>query len=604
MDFPEALDLNDWRQAYGQGARPSELLAAWLARIERTDPAWISIASEEAILAQVAELPRRRAARGTAALPLDGIPFAIKDNIDALGFATTAACPAFSRVPTSDATVVARLRELGAIVVGKTNLDQFATGLVGTRSPYGVVPSSFDPERAGGGSSSGSAAVVARGLVPFALGTDTAGSGRVPAAFHNIVGYKPTRGRFSTRGVVPACRTLDCVSIFGLTVDDVVEIASYLDAFDPLDAYARRAPEPRPALPIQRVAVPAHAEFFGDRLAEAAFANACAALPGFDIEVVPLDFSAFRQLAELLYAASWVAERSLVAGDLIDQSPPVMDAVVEEILRGGRAQTAEQAFAAEYRRAELARAIDQTFDQVDLWMVPTTPTCFRLSDIAADPMGTNARLGTYTNFTNLADLCGLAVPGPFREDGFPAGITLLGRAHTEARLVELGRRLQASYALPLGATGRSYRPLPTASPPAPQGASGTMLVAVVGAHMSGLALNTELTSRGASFVARSRTAPRYELRLLAGGTGPARPGLFRLADDQGPGATIELELWSIPLTEIGGLLQKIPPPLGLGRVLLEDGAWVTGFICEPIGKEGSTDISSFGGFRAFLASRS
>lgn len=604
---PWGFGLSEWRTAYESGQFQLGDLVAWVERFDPEDPAWIRLATPEVVREQLDRLPARRAERGVRRLPLDGIPFAIKDNIDAAGWVTTAACPAFARVATEDAAVVARLLDAGAILVGKTNLDQFASGLVGTRSPYGVVSSSFDHERIGGGSSSGSAAVVAKGLVPFALGTDTAGSGRVPAAFHNIVGYKPTRGRFSTRGLVPACRTLDCPSVFALTVEDAACVATLLDHYDPLDAYSRRAPAPPAPLAAPRLVVPAELEFFGDRLAEGAFARARATVAGLGLSVSRTDFRPFRELAELLYAASWVAERSLVAGELLTGPAEAMDPTVRGILLQGRTRSAEDAFAAEYRRAELARAIDRVFDDADILLVPTTPTVYRVSEVQAEPVLTNARLGTYTNFTNLADLCALAIPAPFRDDQFPAGVTLLARAHHEPWLVDLATRLEAAFALPLGATGRrraadarGTQTAPAEQPLATEATEPQLTLAVVGAHLSGMALNPQLTSRGARLLRAARTAPCYELRLLPG-SGVRRPGLFRTEGVAETGAGIEVELWALPESQVGSFLQLVPAPLGLGSLELENGTWVRGFICEPWGRTGSVDISHYGGFRAFMA---
>lgn len=598
---PFGFCLSDWKRAYESGELGPADLIAWVSGFDRSDPAWISLVEPAALEAQLAALPERRQRAQVQRLPLDGVPFAVKDNIDAAGWATTAACPAFSRLAEDDAPIVARLLAAGAILVGKTNLDQFATGLVGTRSPYGVVPSSFDSTRVGGGSSSGSASVVARGLVPFALGTDTAGSGRVPAALHNVVGYKPTRGRFSTRGLVPACRTLDCPSIFALTVDDAAEIAALLDHYDDLDPFSRRRPDYLRPLARPRIAVPDEPEFFGDGLAEAAFGRACSVIEGLGLELRPAAFRPFRELATLLYSASWVAERSLVAGELLDGPSATMDPVVRGILLEGRQRSAEQAFLAEYRRAELAREIDRTFDQADVLVVPTTPTAYRLTEVAAEPILTNARLGTYTNFTNLADLCALAIPGPFRDDQFPAGLTLLGRAHHEAWLVDFARQLEAEFALPRGATGRAFLPQP-APVPAFETLAGSLTLAVVGAHLSGMALSFQLTARGATLRATRRTAPVYELRLLQG-SGPERPGLFRVTEEGGSKGAIEVELWDLPREQVGSFLELVPAPLGLGSIELDDGRWVRGFICEPWGRRDSIDITHFGGFRAFVAAR-
>jgi len=606
--------LQSWRNLYAPSLTSADplgdvalRLSDWVDGFDVSDPTWISRANRDSIQSQVDALrPRLSAVSGDVrALPLFGIPFAVKDNIDVAGWLTTAACPAFAYRATADATVVRLLRDAGAILVGKTNMDQFATGLVGTRSPYGPVPSSLDPARVGGGSSSGSASAVARGLVPFSLGTDTAGSGRVPAAFHNIVGYKPTKGRFSTHGVVPACRTLDCVSIFALTVGDARCVAQVLDQYDPLDPYARRVPlvSTSQRQPVHRLGVPQPLEFFGDSLAEQAFEQARKCVEQLGIQLVPVDFAPFRALADLLYSESWVTERALVAGPVLEQNPDALDPVVRGILQRGSQFSAAQTFRAEYRRAELARAIDVILEDVDGLLVPTTPTSYRLSQVEAEPVATNTRLGTYTNFTNLADLCGVAVPSVFRADGFPAGITLLGRAFEEARLVELAHHFEHCVNLPLGALGRVLSSFPDSETTEPLGvpkAEDRLLLAVVGAHLRDMPLCHQLTERDAHFVAESRTAPCYRLHLVPGSK-PQKPGLLRVKDGAA-GASIALELWSLPKSAVGDFISLIPPPLGIGTIELDDGRWVKGFICEPCGLIGAEDITEHGGFRAWLQS--
>ncbi len=588
--------LERWREAYERGALQPEFLIAWSRTLDGSDPAWISLASPELVQSQVLELQARRETAGSLAeLPLFGVPFAVKDNIDALGFATTAACPAYSYRPARDAAVVERLRALGAIVVGKTNLDQFATGLVGTRSPYGIAPSRFDANYIGGGSSSGSASVVAQGLVPFALGTDTAGSGRVPAAFQNVVGVKPTVGRVSTRGVVPACRTLDCVSVFSLTVDDGGLVARLLEGHDPSNAYSRRRPLPSiPAAASTRWAIPSELEFFGDELARTAFEASLEDLREIGVTLVPIDFTPFRALARLLYEGPWVAERLWVVRELLAREPSALNEVVRGIIEGGARFSGVEVFDFEYQRAELARVIDAALEAVEGLIVPTTPTTFRIDEVAASPVLTNSKLGTYTNFTNLADLSALAVPGRFRSDGLPAGITLLGRAWRDEMLLDLGRRFQDRLRLPLGATGQTYQTLPrtTARP-------GDQLIAVVGAHLSGMGLNGQLTSRGARWAETTCTAPRYRLFALSG-TNPLKPGLLRGMT----GSPIELELWSLPIEQWASFLSVVPAPLAIGSIELADGRWVKGFVCEPCGLEGAEEITSYGGYRAFMASRS
>ncbi|MEO4047770.1 allophanate hydrolase [Pseudomonas sp. CAU 1711] len=585
--------LGDWQQAYSSGQLQPGVLAELLGELGAGDPAWIALASPDQLQDQLDQLAERlsAAAGDLGKLPLYGVPFAIKDNIDAAGWTTTAACPAFAYDATADATVVARLRAAGAILIGKTNLDQFATGLVGTRSPYGAVPNSFDPAYVSGGSSSGSASVVARGLVAFALGTDTAGSGRVPAGFNNIVGLKPTKGWLSTHGLVPACRTLDCVSVFALTVADAQTVANIAGGYDASDAYSRKNPNSaRVGMPTKpRLAVPADAEFFGDAQNQALFEHAQGKLCELGAELVEIDFAPFRELAEQLYQGAWVAERTLAVEGV---EPAHIDPVVRGIVDSGHRYSACDAYRAEYARAELSRRINQALAGFDALLVPTSPTLRTLAEMQAEPVLFNSQFGTYTNFTNLADLCALALPAGFRSDGLPAGITLIAPAWHDQALTALGRRWQAFLGLPLGATGRA---LP-AQPAAPQ-APGSVRVAVVGAHLTGMPLNFQLTSRDAVLVEQTTSSADYRLYALPGSV-PPKPGLARVAED---GAEIIVELWDVPQARFGEFVAEIPPPLGIGNLQLADGRWVKGFICEPYALQGARDITAFGGWRAFIA---
>ncbi len=592
--------LDAWRHAYHAGAEPARLLAPYL-EIDPSDVAWIARLDRARLDAQLADLAERRAAVGgdLTRLPLYGVPFAVKDNIDVAGWPTTAGCPGFAYTPTADAGVVARLRAAGAIVVGKTNLDQFATGLVGVRSPYGAVPNTFDPAYVSGGSSSGSASVAARGLVPFSLGTDTAGSGRVPAAFNNLVGLKPTKGWFSTAGVVPACRTLDCVSIFALTVADATLVAEVAGAPDAADPYSRACPPqaPHAPSPALRLAVPAQCEFFGDTQAQAAFEQARHALVDLGAEVVEIDFAPFAELAALLYQGPWVAERLAAVEAQLARDAQSVHPVVRGIVEGARAYSAVDTFRAEYRRAALSAQIQATLAAVDALVVPSTPSIYTIADVLADPLALNARLGTYTNFTNLADLSALAVPAGFRADGLPAGITFIAPAWHDRVLAAIGQRWQAAQALPLGATGAPCPVAGEAALPAPP-AQGVVRVAVVGAHLTGMPLNPQLTTRGAAFVECTRTAPDYRLYALAG-TVPPKPGLAR---DSAGGQPIVVELWDIAESAFGAFVAEIPAPLGIGTLTLEDGREVKGFICEPRGLAGAREITTFGGWRAYIDS--
>ncbi len=593
--------LSEWQHHYQ--TRPagerlacvSATIEALVADLDSDDNAWLYLATPAQRERQYRQLAQRleAVAGDLSRLPLFGVPFAIKDNIDVGGWPTSAACPAFTYQAAADATVVANLRAAGAIALGKTNLDQFATGLVGTRSPYGAVVNSFDSRYVSGGSSSGSASVVARGLVPFALGTDTAGSGRVPAGFNNIVGLKPTKGRLSNRGVVPACRLNDTVSVFALTVADAAQVAELASGFDPADPYSRPDPHTAPAdIPAApRFAVPAQLEFFGDVQAERAFHRALAQLQAGGATLEPLDFAPFRTLAEQLYYGPWVAERTVAIEQVLDASPQAIDPVVRGIVGNGLGYSACDAYKAEYLRAELARQIAQRLAPFDALVVPTAPTIRTLAEMAQEPVLFNSQFGTYTNFTNLADLSALALPGPLREDGLPAGITLIAPAWHDRALAVFGLRWQRQSALPLGATGRALPPQPAPAP-----SSGHVRLAVVGAHLSGMPLNVQLTQRDAVRVEQTVTAPCYRLYALAD-TEPPKPGLARAAQ----GAAIRLELWDIPLARFGEFVAEIPAPLGIGTLLLADGRRVKGFICEAWALEGATDITEFGGWRDYLA---
>ncbi|WCG84804.1 allophanate hydrolase [Pectobacterium sp. A5351] len=587
------LTLQEWKQHYQQQAdRVGETLGALLASLSTDDPAWIALATPELLQAQIAALlPQYR--ENPDALPLFGVPFAVKDNIDVAGWPTSAACPAFTYLADEDATAVAKLKAAGAIVIGKTNLDQFATGLVGTRSPFGEVPNTFNAEYISGGSSSGSASVLARGLVAFSLGTDTAGSGRVPAGFNNVVGLKPTKGWLSASGVVPACRLNDTISVFALTVEDAFTVAELAGGYDATDAYSRSHPASAPAaLPAQpRFAIPSDPTFFADAVAQAAWQQALVELEAAGATLHPIDFSIFTQLADQLYQGPWVAERTVAVGDMLRQ-PESMDPVVHGIVASGERFSAVEAFRAEYLRAELARQIQQTLASFDALVVPTSPTIHTREAMKQEPVRYNSQLGAYTNFTNLADLSALALPAAFRSDGLPAGITLIAPAWHDRALASFGLRWQAQLALPLGATGKT---LPAGSATLPFSKSHVRL-AVVGAHLTGMPLNHQLTRRDAVWVEETRTAENYRLYALAN-TQPAKPGLAKSND----GAAIIVELWDIPLACFGEFVAEIPAPLGIGTLTLADGQQVKGFICEPAALNDAVDITEFGGWRHWLA---
>jgi allophanate hydrolase len=572
-----------------------DVIEELLLRGAAADPAiWITRFGREEILARVAAL----AQQDPDSLPLYGIPFVIKDNIDLEGVPTTAGCPGFSYTPTESAPVVAKLLAAGAILLGKTNLDQFATGLVGIRSPYGVCGNSVDARYIPGGSSSGSAVAVARGLASFSLGTDTAGSGRIPAAFNNLIGLKPSLGRLSTRGVVPACRSLDCVSIFALTAEDAATVLDIAEGYDAADAYSRRLPNaPIAAL---RFGVPAASQldFFGDADYARLFAAAVARLESLGGTPVEIDFAPFLQAAAMLYGGPWLAERYAAVGDFLERRPDAVYPITREIIAGGRTPLAHDAFRAEYALAALRRASESAWAKVDLILTPTAGTIYTIAAVEAEPLTLNATLGRYTNFMNLFDLAGVAVPAGFRADGLPFGVTLVGPAASERALLKVASRLQRASVTTMGALGATL-PAADESAPVPTLAPNHVALAVCGAHMSGLPLNVQLRERGAYLLQKTRSASRYRLFALPGGP-PHRPGMVRVA--QG-GDSIEVEVWAVPTEHVGSFLAGIPAPLGLGKLELADGTYVVGFICEGFAAEGATDITHFGGWRAYLQSR-
>lgn len=591
----QSLDIATLSAAYAAGILTPEAVldrvyARLAARGER--PVWITVVPRTEALARLAEAPRG---------PLWGIPFAVKDNIDVAGLPTTAACPDFTYTPNRSARVVELLEAAGAVLVGKTNMDQFATGLVGTRSPYGICSSVFNSEHISGGSSSGSAVAVAAGLVSFALGTDTAGSGRVPAAFNNIVGLKPTKGLISTRGVVPACRTQDCVSVFAGTTADALAVLAVAGAYDEGDPYSRAAPAaailaedwPRGF----RFGVPAEGlEFFGDAAAERLYHLAVARLEGLGGIAVAIDFAPFRDAARLLYSGPWVAERLAAIKAFARANPGSIHEVVRGIITGAEGMEAVAAFEGFYRLAELTRAAEAEWRKMDVLALPTAPTTYRIDEVLADPVRLNSNLGTYTNFANLMDLSAIAVPAGFRPDGLPFGVTLMGRAFADGKLAALADRLHR--ALPDASIGATALALP-AAPVVPAAAPDRVAVAVVGAHLAGQPLHGQLVERKARLLATTRTAPGYRLYALADSV-PAKPGLIH--DGSGVGG-IEVEVYDMDVTAFGSFVALIPPPLGIGTIALADGTRVKGFLCESHAVAGARDITALGGWRAWLASQ-
>lgn len=587
------LQLDALRAVYRAGTTtPRQLLLSLREKAAALNPDYhlfihlLSVAELEPYLASLD-------GRDIDSLPLYGVPFAIKDNIDLAGIPTTAACPAFAYVPQRSATIVEQLLALGAIPLGKTNLDQFATGLNGSRSPYGVCPNSVLPEYPSGGSSAGSSLAVALGVASFALGTDTAGSGRVPAALNNLLGLKATKGLISTAGVVPACRTLDCVTTFTATAREASQLLALTAQLDSRDEYSRSNPlwndgsafgTPRSL----RFGVPRaqDLQFFGCVEGPRLFGDAIDGLKALGGEAVELDLSPFLEAARLLYEGPWVAERYSVAGELMEQNPQTVLPVIRAVLAKAPAVDGVQTFRAQYRLQALKALCDKALEDLDCVLTPTIGRPVTLAQLAAEPVLRNSELGYYTNFMNLLDYAAVAVPSGFMNNGLPWGVTLFGRAFTDQFLLSVADALQRQQG--------STSPVPTH----PARNDRARLV-VCGAHLDGLALNWQIKQRGGRLVETTQSSPHYQLHALAGGP-PFRPGMVRVAEG---GVAIAVEVWELPSSELGSFLTGIPAPLGLGKVQLADGRWESGFICEPYGLEGATDISHLGGWRAYLQSR-
>jgi allophanate hydrolase len=545
--------------------------------------AWISRADPAALRAAARAVDARIAAGEH--LPLAGVPYAAKDNIDVAGMETTAACPAFAYRPERSATVIEKLEAAGAICVGKTNLDQFATGLVGTRSPYGIPRNVYNRDYVSGGSSSGSAVATAAGLVGFALGTDTAGSGRVPAAFNHLVGLKPSKGRWSTRGLVPACRTLDCITVFADRLEDAALVDSVLAGFDAEDAFSR----PLADVPVRgrRIGVPARAQrqFFGDVEAEYLYDRALAVLAR-DHDLVEIDITPLLEASQLLYGGPWVAERTAAVAALLESNPLAIDPVVREVIAPGGTMLATELWNGIYRLADLARGAEAMWGEVDALAFPTTGTTYRVAELLEAPVALNSNLGRYTNFVNLLDMAAVAVPAGVRGNGTGFGITLVGPAHSDKGLIALAGDYLASAGLP---------PLP----PLDLGdRMDTVKLAVVGAHLEGMPLHWQLTSRGATFVGAFTTAPNYRLYAMADSV-PPKPALVHSET----GAAIALEVYELDMASFGSFVTEVPPPLAIGTVQLADGSSVKGFVAEPRALTGAEDITHLGGWRAYIASR-
>ena len=589
------LTLPSLRKAYSEGIDPADIIEQVYARIEDVaDPnIFLCLFSKEQVQSDAKALGSYDPDK-----TLWGVPFVIKDNIDVAGQPTTAACPEFTYVAKDTAFVVRQLQAAGALLIGKTNLDQFATGLVGVRTPYGAPKNAIDPSIVPGGSSGGSGVAVAHGIATFSLGTDTAGSGRVPAALNNIVGLKPTLGSLSASGLVPACRTLDTISVFALTVTDAYEAFAAAVRYDPSDSYARDVATPALVAPPKapKIGIPSQSSirFEGDAEQAQSFTDAVATLKAEGATIVEIDFTPLYEIAQMLYFGAWVAERYVATQSLMDKKPEALFPVTRKIIGSAIGKTAADTFKDFYKLKDLIAQVRPAIEACDALCVPTIPTFATVAELDADPMGPNNMLGTYTNFVNLMDMCGIAVPAPARPDGRPGSVTILAGAGEDAKVAALATKIEALGARKLGATNWDF----VAQTPPEVPSESVIRIAVCGAHMSGLPLNHSLTDRGASFVREDTSAPDYTFHALAGGDVP-RPGMVRTTP--GSGAAIAVELWDMPLREFGGFMKTIPAPLGIGTITLADGSAVQGFVCEAIASKGAKDITEIADWRKYLA---
>ena len=592
-DLPPMLTLAALRAAYATGTTPRDVVETVIARRR-------ALADRAVFITEVSDDALRAAADALMDeprdLPLWGIPFAAKDNIDVAGLPTTAACPAFAYDPDRDASVIARLRAAGALVIGKTNLDQFATGLNGTRSPYGAPRSVFDAAYVSGGSSSGSAVAVASGLCSFALGTDTAGSGRVPAAFNNLVGIKPTPGLVPNTGVIPACRSVDVVTVFAGNVADGAAVRRVIEGYDTGDPFSRNA-EPATLPHRLRIGILSHAEreFYGNAEVEALYDAACARAEALGARLVPFDYAPFREAAALLYDGPWVAERLAAIEPFLNSHPDALDPTVRRIIEGARAMSAVDAFRGRYRLEELRQITAPVWQAVDVLLLPTSPTTSTVEAMLADPIARNSQFGRYTNFANLMGLAAISVPAGFGPSGLPAGVTLIGPAFSDAALEPFAAALHHAAGCGMGIDRTAAPPLPDA----PALPAGMVPLVVVGAHLEGMPLNHELTGMGGLCLGAASTAAGYRLFALKDST-PQKPGMIYDPGFSGPG--IAVEVWALPMAAFGQFASRIPAPLGLGKIALSDGRVLPGFLCESHAITGATEITGHGGWRAYLAS--
>ena len=593
------ISISGLKAHYARGDFTPEQLCAYLfdeIEKEKDNPVWISLCPSELLEKQFNYLK----SQSVTELPLYGIPFAIKDNIDLQGLPTTAACPEFSYQPAESATVVERLIAAGAIPLGKTNLDQFATGLVGVRSPFGACQNAFNREYISGGSSSGSAVSVALGWASFSLGTDTAGSGRVPASLNNLVGLKPSRGLLSNKGLVPACKSLDCITVFALSCDDANQILNVAAGFDEQDAYSRKNPfsngqryygEIKPQKKLRLgIPKPEQLEFFGSQDVEALYKKIIAQV-GNEFELLEIDFAPFLEAAKLLYEGPWVSERYIAVEKILSENPNAMDPVVKAIVEKGNTPSAVDCFAAQYKLQAFKLQADLELEKVDAVVIPTNPTVYTIEEVQTKPIQLNSNMGFYTNFMNLLDYSALAIPAGFLSNGIPWGITLFHQAFSDKKLLSLGATLNNVFRIPKALTKQYIEEHQFVRP-----AEDTVDVVVCGAHLKGLPLNWQLQERGGHLLEATSTSPKYKFYALEGGP-PFRPALVR---NESEGAAIEVEVWRLPAACFGSFVAEIPAPLGIGKVELKDGRWITGFICDHWGLKGAEDISHYGSWKAYL----
>jgi allophanate hydrolase len=599
-----SLDLSTLSAAFADGSlTPSVVVAAIYDRIDKRgdDSVWIHLIAREQAL-QAAKAIEKTSAIGK---PLWGIPFSVKDCNDIDGLPTTNALREFSYIADHTGQALQRLFDAGAILIGKTNMDQFGIGLVGVRTPYGACSSVFNNDFISGGSSSGSAVSVAAGLCTFSIGNDAAGSGRVPAAFNNIVGIKPTPGLVSNSCVSGGgcVKTIETVSVFSLTVEDGMTVLKLMAGYDPTYPFSKPEAD---VVSLDIVAAPPSFKFgipkgdalrfFSDTDAQRLFSQAVARMQEMGGQVVEIDFAAFDEVQRILYDGPWISERALSLDPVLAKHGDHIHPVTRTILERSGEFSALDTFRAIHRIAELKCETRAVWDEVAVLMVPTTPTIYRKSEVLADPIALNSKLGIYTNFVNLMGLCGIAVPGGFRDDGLPLGITFLAPGFAEARVAGVAAEFHRRTGLPLGAFDNAYparRKTQTVISTA-----GRREIAVVGAHLSGMPLNGELTSRDGKFIRLGRTTQNYRLFALAG-TIPAKPGLIRREGATGPG--IEIEIWSLPTEGFGDFVSTVSSPLCIGKISLEDGSIISGFLCEPAALENAKDITAFGGWRNFLS---